>query len=144
MELHGAEMTWLRRAQRDDFSAVLDVLRRRDPLPRRSRLLALNPYMDGGGLLRVGRRLERALLPYESRHQTLLSPSHQVARLIAVDMHRRLSHSGPGHVLRSMRQRNWILRGRSAMARCMASCFYFKRLRTTPRPPLMAESAPQR
>ena len=138
-ELRAAEMTWLRRAQSDNFSPELDALGRQRPLPRRSRLLALSPYLDGDGLLRVGGRLERAPISYENRHQILLSPSHEVTRLVVTDKHRRLSHSGPDHVLCSLRQRYWILRGRSAVKRWTAACFYCKRRRVTPRPPLMAD-----
>ena len=138
-EIHEAELSWLRRAQNDDFQPELNALKQRMPLPRRSRLLALSPYLDGDGLLRVGGRIERAALPYESRHQILLFPSHQVTRLIVSDRHRRLCHSGPDHVLCSLRQRYWIVRGRSAVKKWTADCFYCKRRRAAPRPPLMAE-----
>ena len=137
-EIHEAEVSWLRRAQSDDFSPELDALRRQRPLPRRSRLLVLSPYLDGDGLLRVGGRIERAAVPYESRHQILLSPSHEVTRLIVTDKHRRLAHSGPDHVLSSLRQRFWILRGRATVKRWTTTCFYCKRRRAAPSPPLMA------
>ena len=138
-EVRDAETTCLLQAQADDFPAELDALKRKVTLPRRSRLLPLSPYLDADGLIRVGGRLRHAKVAYENRHQVLLSPSHDVTRLVINDRHRRLAHSGPDHVLCSLRERYWILRGRAAVKRWTAPCWLCKKRRATPCPPMMAD-----
>ena len=138
-EVRDAEAACLRQAQEDDFPAELDALRRKVALPRRSRLLPLNPYLDADGLIRAGGRLRHAKVAHESRHQVLLSPNHDVTRLIINDKHRRLAHSGPDHVLCSLRERYWILRGRAAVKKWTTQCWFCKKRRATPSPPMMAD-----
>ena len=138
-ELRDAEAICLRQAQADEFPAELDALRRKVALSRRSRLLPLSPYLDADGLIRVGGRLRHAKVEHESRHQVVLSPDHHVTRLIITDRHRRLAHSGPDHVLCSLRERFWILRGRATVKKWTAPCWLCKKRRATPNPPVMAD-----
>ena len=91
-ELDGALLYWICHIQLDYF--LDEVLTKGKSLPGTSPLLSLQPFLEDG-LLRVGGRLDRALIPYESRHQIILPRKHQVTLLIITDHHTRFGHVGP-------------------------------------------------
>ena len=137
-EMRRAELYWLRQVQQNCFANEVASMMAKKSLPRRSRLLALTPYLDADGLLRVGGRLEHADLPFESRHQIILPPGHDVTRLIVDDRHRKLSHCGVDHLLSALRERFWILRGRSTARRWTLACPFCRNRRAKPQPPIMS------
>ncbi|CAG7838558.1 unnamed protein product [Allacma fusca] len=93
-ELNSVLNVWIRAAQRTHFSEEVTALKSKIPIPRKSHLLTLCPMLDDAGLLRVGRRLEKAPLSFNERHPILLPRSHRLTRLIVENMHRSLKHAG--------------------------------------------------
>ena len=57
-ELQGAERIWIKETQCSVFSTELNFLQNGKPLPHSSKLIVFHPFIDGEGLLRVGRRIE--------------------------------------------------------------------------------------
>ena len=54
-------------------------------------------------------------LSYDTRHPILLPKEHAVTRLIIMDVHEELEHgSGVEQVLKLLRSRFWIVKGRGA------------------------------
>ena len=86
-ELSRAEMLAVKRAQMESFPEDREALLKNLPLPPRSKLLSLNPFMDKAGLLRVGGRLRKAPLPEETRHPVILDAKHDVSRLVILYYH---------------------------------------------------------
>ena len=70
-EVDDALLYWIHHIQLDYFSEEISVLTKGKPLPSTSPLLPLQPFLENC-LLRVGGRLNRAPIPYESRHQITL------------------------------------------------------------------------
>ncbi|XP_062713737.1 uncharacterized protein LOC115269020 [Aedes albopictus] len=85
------------------------------------RLANLRPiYSDG--LLRVGGRLDRSQLPFESRHPIILPDSDPVIRLLVRQMHVELLHIGQTGLMNAMRQRYWLLNARSTIRSITRKC----------------------
>ncbi|GBO38058.1 hypothetical protein AVEN_257783-1 [Araneus ventricosus] len=56
-ELTNVEMFWVRITQNDSYSNEITCLKNNKSLPRDSKLLCLNPFLDSNGILRVTGRL---------------------------------------------------------------------------------------
>ena len=106
-------------------------------LSSNSSILPLQPVLVDG-IIRVGGRLTKALIPYEAEHQALLSPGHPLSKLVAQDIHERHFHVGREHTLALVRQQFWILRGKSFVRRIINECLLCKRRRAKPTVPVMA------
>ena len=73
-DLSKAEAALLRKAQDEDFSEEIKILKRKQELPRTSSLIELYPFLDKVGLLRVGGRVGKASLPYDAKHPIIIHP----------------------------------------------------------------------
>jgi hypothetical protein len=87
----------------------------------KSVLFRLDPVMDDG-LLRVGGRLERASIPYESKHPIILPATSPISRLILIDAHRSVGHLGKNSILAEVRQKFWIIRANHMIRKFVSQC----------------------
>ena len=138
-ELQFAETVAIKKSQLESFALDLDALSKKETLPPRSRLPALNPYIDQHGILRVGGRLRRAPIQEENRHPIILDPKHDVSRLIISHQHLRSHGAGDLHVLSELRQRYWILQGLRAVSKVSNTCGPCRRRKARPCQPRMAD-----
>ena len=112
---------------------------------KNSSLFRLDPFVDSDGLLRVGGRLRRAEAPFEVAHPVLLPNRSQVTDLVVRHIHDKVEHSGREATLSEVRQCGyWIVRGRSAVSRCIQRCVKCIRLRGTPSTQKMADIPQER
>lgn len=86
-----------------------------------SRIFKLDPQLKDS-LLRGGGRLEKAPFQLDAKHPIILPASHHVRLIISV-YHHTSRHSGTEHVLSMIRERFWIVKGRSAVKRTLNDCF---------------------
>lgn len=119
----------MRIAQQQNFSDEIAQLGRSQPLQAHSPLLRLRPFLDADGLLRLGGRLQHALLPYEEKHPLILAKKNHLSLLFARDAHTASLHGGP-QLTRSLLLRSvWILQAgslvRSVVYRCVR-CAQFR------------------
>lgn len=75
----------------------------------------LNLFLDNGGLIRVGGRLE------ESTAYTL-PKCHKVIKLIILQEHYKFLHAGPQALFAHVRLRYWPLSGRQTIRSVLRSC----------------------
>ncbi|XP_067017107.1 uncharacterized protein [Acropora muricata] len=75
-ELAKAEMLWIRSAQRS--------LQRR---LENGEFKTLSPFVDGKGIIRVGGRIDKAIVSHEEKHPALLLSDHKTSLLIISHMH---------------------------------------------------------
>ena len=101
-------------------------------------LSKLNPQVHDR-LLRVGGRIGQAPLCYDLKHPVILPYKHHVTDLIIKDHHLKVGHMGQESVLSSLRQKYWILKGRSAMRRVLSKCFDCQKRKAKPPEQFMAE-----
>ena len=86
-EIHNTEMIAAQKGQRDSFHLDTDALRANKRLPARSRLSAINPYVDEAECFRVSGRLRKAPFSEETKHPLILDPKHETTRPIVMHNH---------------------------------------------------------
>ncbi|XP_055522879.1 uncharacterized protein LOC129717060 [Wyeomyia smithii] len=94
------------------------------------KLANLRPVFTNG-LLRVGGRLDRSHLPFESRHPIILADKDPVVRLLIWQMHIEQLHIGQSGLMNAMRQRYWLLNARSTIRQITRKCIRCFRVNPT-------------
>ena len=97
-ELKKAEMSWIRSAQRDLKSRM-----------KNGEFKTLSPFVDDKGIIRVGGRIDKAILSYEEKHPVLLPNEHRISLLITSHMHNH-GHPGVATTTAKIRRKYWILK----------------------------------
>ncbi|XP_028404826.1 uncharacterized protein LOC114527396 [Dendronephthya gigantea] len=97
-DLERSQTVWIKEAQK----CLKNRLKRND-------FRTLSPFEDEEGVIRVGGRIDNALVSYETRHPALLPYDHTVSRLITERAHR-MGHSGVATTSAKTRRRYWILK----------------------------------
>ena len=143
VDLQEAKLALSKQAQIESFQDDYKDLQANRSLAPNSSLLPLQPVLIDG-VIRVGGRLERAPIPFEAKHQVLLSPKHPLSRLLVQDIHERHLHVGREHTLALVRQQFWILGGKSFVRKITNECLHCKRRRAKPTVPLMASLPKER
>ena len=103
-ELERAQKFWIGAAQVKSFPQEIANLKRNQQVSPKSTLASLSPFLDGDEIVRVGGRIERADIPFSSRHPIVLSPDNELSRLIVMDCHEKLRHEGVEHVRNELRR----------------------------------------
>lgn len=114
-ELKNAARTWFRTLQRLHYAAEITALTNRRPIPHRSQLSQLRPFLDPDGTLRVGGRLEHSRLPYDERHTSIAPPASWLTCLLVESCYRYTLHGGVQLTLGAIRQTHWIPRKRTTV-----------------------------
>ncbi|XP_003382025.1 putative integrase core domain protein [Trichinella spiralis] len=134
-ELAKAENFWLLTVQPEAFEKELAAVQSgKNP---EGKLARFNPYLDANGLLRVGGRLQNSDMDAERKHPILLPSTHPVVMLLIKRIHERSLHAGTEQTLTDLRQRFWVLKGRSSVKRIVRQCRICKRQSARPYEPIM-------
>lgn len=83
IRLTGKWVHLVHRCQEEAFADDLARLRKGKPISLRSSLLPLSPLLGPDGYLRLGGRIAKADLPYDSLHPSLLPAKHPFTEKIA-------------------------------------------------------------
>ncbi|XP_011859128.1 PREDICTED: uncharacterized protein LOC105556643 [Vollenhovia emeryi] len=121
-ELGATRKRWVRISQEEDFPQETACLRDKWPLPARSPLLPLRPFLDPEGLLRVGGRLQQALLPFDEKHPYVLSKRNHLALLLVREAHANSLHGGSQLTRSLLLRRYWILQASSLVRSVVHGC----------------------
>lgn len=116
-----AKIFWLKYIQAEVFAKELHALTNNMPVPTKSSILSLSPFLDRDGIIRVGGRLRNAPRPFAMRHPIVLS-SHALVRLLVSHAHLRSLHSGLQLMLNTLRRDYWIIRARSVVRMIIHKC----------------------
>lgn len=81
-------------------------------------IFKLNPKLING-LLSVGGRLESASADEDLKYPHILPNDHHVTELIIQPNHKSVGHMGLESVLSSLRERFWVVKGRSTVQRVL-------------------------
>lgn len=84
-------------------------------------LKMLSPFTNNEGILRVGGRIENALVSYETRHVALLPYDHQIPRLI-IEEFRQKGHTGVASTVAETRRKYWITRAHDLAKTVKSNC----------------------
>lgn len=95
LELENSLNAIIKFSQQQMFPEEYKLLKIKQKLPRKSRLLPLTPFIDNHGLIRVGGRLDNSPYDFNVRHPILLCSKHILTKLIFQMQHLKLAHAGP-------------------------------------------------
>ncbi|GJQ75045.1 hypothetical protein Trydic_g20127 [Trypoxylus dichotomus] len=113
-ELDSTTKALLKLAQPQEFSQEIDYLRFGNPLPSKSKLLQINPYLDKDSLIRVGGRISKASVAYDRKFPIVISQRHTLTKLITKHGHHRHLRARAQAALAAVRLNYWPLNGRNA------------------------------
>lgn len=128
--LSTARSVVIRAVQRDCFSQEISLLEDKRPVPKKSPLRRLDPFIDGNGLVRVGGRLRRGDLPEEEKHPVIIPSRHHVATLLIRYYHEQVQHQGRHFTEGAVRSAGlWIIGGKGRISSIVGKCVTCKKLR---------------
>lgn len=97
--------------QRSAYSSDIVVMLDNKPLPRRSPLYSLNPFIDKDGILRLTGRLNNSLWSYDKRHPIILPPRCRFLCLYITHIHCKYFHATQGFIRAFLSTRFWVVGG---------------------------------
>lgn len=115
---------FIKQEQALEYAAEFAYFANRDKrhFPERSKLLALKPFMDEDGLLRVGGRLSNATIPYDTKHPLIVPPGSRMCELIIADAHFQTFHGAISVMMQYIRATYWIPRLRNELRSYVHKC----------------------
>jgi len=101
-DLQNGQERLLKQMQVSSFPLEYAAVDNNRLLPRKSKLLKLTPFLDDSGLLRIGGRIDRSVLPFNAKYHR--SPSQVISFI-----HKANLHPGVDATFHHVRQQYWIL-----------------------------------
>nr|XP_037874350.1 uncharacterized protein LOC119630103 [Bombyx mori] len=117
--LQFAETAVVKALQQHYFRNDIDALSKGHRVSRS--LLPLSPFLKND-ILRVGGRLKNSSLEFDSKHPILLPKKDHIVNLIIDYHHHKYLHAGPNLLLSLLRQKFWIISGRSTVKQRFRLC----------------------
>ncbi|XP_017465260.1 PREDICTED: uncharacterized protein LOC108358441 [Rhagoletis zephyria] len=84
-EIQEAELVLVKYVQSNAFEQEVFNCSSRKPVPVRSSLIRLQPFLDAKGVLRVGGRIENSTLSNDAKHPIILQKGSSLAKIIAAE-----------------------------------------------------------
>ncbi|GFV28567.1 integrase catalytic domain-containing protein [Trichonephila clavipes] len=109
-------------AQLSTFKAEIDALKKGKGVLKTSKLKALDPFLDDHSLLRVGGRLSNSDLPFEAKHQIIISSKHKFTKLPFEHMHKKFFHIGAQGLVHQIRMLFWPINGKGIARKTVHDC----------------------
>jgi len=103
----------------------------------------LIPFVDGKGIIRVGGRIDKAIVSYEEKHPALLPSDHGISLLVICHMHN-CRHPGVATTTAKSRRRYWVLKANKLSKAVKFKCVTCRRMAHETETQLMAELLPVR
>uniref|UniRef100_W8B1J3 Uncharacterized protein n=1 Tax=Ceratitis capitata TaxID=7213 RepID=W8B1J3_CERCA len=121
-EIAEAERRLIKYTQHFFYANEIFLCSAKRPIPLRSSLLRLQPFLDSNGILRIGGRLKSAKLAYESKHPAILHKNAPLSKLIVADIHRFTLHGGPQLMQVVLQRRYWVIGARNLIRNIYHKC----------------------
>ncbi|XP_071033032.1 uncharacterized protein [Parasteatoda tepidariorum] len=121
-ELRRAELFLIREVQGGEFFSEIASIKKGAQISPRSKLKALNVFLDKDGLLRVGSRIAHAQVSYNSKYPIILPARHELTRMIMLHHHLKYFHLGSQALLNTVRQKFWPVSGRNLARKIVHDC----------------------
>ncbi|XP_046404684.1 uncharacterized protein LOC124170045 [Ischnura elegans] len=121
------------------FGLEFDCFKSSKPLPKSSPLLPLQPFLDEKGIIRVGGRLNNAVLSYDERHPIIIAKQCHLALLLARHAHAATLHGGQQLTRCHLAQKYWIIRNRVLVKQVIRQCGVCAKFRTKTAHQLMGD-----
>lgn len=129
-EILKIEQILIRIVQLDAFHTEIACIAKNQPLPAKSSIHNLDPYIDSSAILRVGGRIQLSTLAEHKKHPIILPAKHRFTVLLITHAHHMTLHGGYSLTAQYIRQQFWIINARVAIKsiiyKCM-TCFRFRK-----------------
>lgn len=126
-ELLQSELFWIRDAQKGLHDRLA-----------KGEFKTLSPFIDDKGIIRVGGRLDKAIVSYETKHPALLPTANWISLLITRHMHQ-FGHPGVAATTAKIRQQYWILKANKLRKSVKTRCVFCKEIAHKAEEQLMAD-----
>ena len=139
-ELESAQVKLIGYVQRQSFPEEVACLTKQKTalVKKSSRLSKLSPFLGEKGLLRVGERIDKASISFDSRHPVIIPSKHYVVKLIIRHFHERDGHIGVRSVLAAVQREFWIIGGRLRIRWVLGRCIQCRKKYSLPPKQIMA------
>ncbi|XP_067041041.1 uncharacterized protein [Acropora muricata] len=126
-ELQEAEHHWIKESQK----SLSDRL-------KKGELKKFSSYKDSDGIVRVGGRVDKALVSYETRHPALLPREHWISLLIIRQV-QQCGHIAVAATVAKTRRRFWILKAHDIAKSVKFRCVFCREMQAMAESQVMAE-----
>jgi len=138
-EIQTAINIWIKKTQLKYFNEEFQCLKRKSNLPKKSKLLTLNPFLDENSIIRVGGRLRHSSLLKNQKFPVILPRHSTLTEMVILDCHLKYLHSGPS-LTQSILMRNfWIIRMKDAVRFKIKRCITCAKVAARPEFQLMGD-----
>ena len=139
-DLRLAEVLIVRMIQAKHFSSDVNSLKEGKCVARSSKVVKLDPFLDEEGVMRVGGRLKKAILPTQEKHPVILPKKEIVVRRLIEWHHRKVQHLGRTAMLCELRSLGyWLMSANSQIRSVVYNCVPCRIFRGQPVPQKMSE-----
>ena len=129
-QFEAAKQTIIKVVQSEQFGEEISCIKERKKLPQNSPLLALNPFLDSFGVLRVGGRLNKATLQSAEKNPIILSAHQHISTLLVLHYHSEVKHQGRHFTEGAVRAAGyWIIGGKRLISSLIHKCVKCRRMR---------------
>ena len=111
-ELDEAETLWMKESQQDLHKRLA-----------KGEFDELSPFLDDNGVIRVGGKVDNAVMTYETLHPALFPYEHVISLLVARHTHQH-GHSGVASTTAKIRTRFWILKATKLVKSVKSKCTF--------------------
>lgn len=93
-EIQKAIVFWIQYAQMRTDKKEIELLKQKDDNKAwaKSTITKLQPVLDEKDMLRVGGRIEKALVPFDMRHPVIVPPKSRLSYLLVQEAHHDTMH----------------------------------------------------
>ncbi|XP_056003746.1 uncharacterized protein LOC125682784 [Ostrea edulis] len=120
----------LKEFQREVFPEETSCLHAGKGVAKTSQISSLDPYLDNDGFIRVGGRLGKSLLSFESKHPILLPGRNHLAELLVRHYHSEILHQGRLFTEGAIRSAGlWITRCKRLVSSVISACVPCRKMR---------------
>ena len=99
---------------------------------------SLSPFVDDKGIVRVGGRVDPALVSYDAKHAALLPHDHWVSVLITRNAHQ-AGHPGIATTTAKVRRKYWVVKGNKISKVVKRQCTFCREIEAKVETQLMAK-----
>lgn len=143
-ELKKAKLALYKICQREGFRQEVSDLVQGRAISKRSNLRALTPWLDDNGIMRVGGRLQKAIISFDNKHPVILPNDHHLTKLIVRQMHLDTLHGGPRLMMGMLQKQYWIIHGKQLTTKEYQNCVTCRRFRAKTKNQIMGELPKER
>lgn len=130
---------FVKKSQQLYFNAERTALKGGKSISDKSKLIALNPFLDKRGIMRVGGRIGKALVDYDRKHPMIIPKGTRLAWLLMRQAHRLCLHGVIQVQMQFLRRKYWIPQLRDELKKFSRECIECVRNKPITQEQIMAD-----